>query len=70
MRMPVPQLDSFGEVVRWVIREMGALCPSPARLAAYRSDPEAEQYHDVRYHVDEVGCPLCRAELEQRTDKF
>lgn len=64
MPEPRPQLDSFAEVVRWVIEELGALCPSAERLAAYQADPQAAEYHDVRYHVEEAGCPICRAELQ------
>lgn len=59
-----PQLNSFGDVVRWVIDELGALCPSAARLAAYRVNPHAPEHHDVRYHVEEAGCRICRAELQ------
>ncbi len=64
MSEPLPQLSSFAEVVRWVIEELGALCPSPERLAAYHAHPHAAEYRDVRYHVEEAGCPICRAERE------
>jgi len=57
-----PQVHSFADVVRWVIEELGAMCPSPERLAAYLADPAAPEYRDLRYHVEEVGCPLCRAD--------
>lgn len=63
MNEPVPQLQTFADVVRWVVEELGALCPSPQRLAAYLADPQAPEYRDVRYHVEEARCPLCRAEL-------
>ncbi len=59
-----PQLYSFGDVVRWVIEELGALCPSEARLAAYHDNRQAAEYHDVRYHVEQARCPICRAELQ------
>ncbi len=64
MPEPLPQLGSFAEVVRWVIEELGALCPTAQRLAAYHAHPQAPEYHDVRYHVEEAGCPICRAELQ------
>jgi hypothetical protein len=66
MREPPQQLGTFAEVVRWVIHELGALCPSPERLEAYRVCPQGAELHDVRYHVEEAGCPICRAELETR----
>ena len=62
---PMPTPKSFGDVVRFVIEELGAICPSPERLAAYAADPEASEFSDIRYHVREAGCRLCRAELEQ-----
>ena len=60
--VPLPQLHSFGDVVRWVIEELGAMCPSVDRLAAYLADPLSAAHADVRYHVEEAGCRLCRAE--------
>lgn len=69
MTDPLPEFDSFAAVVRWVIEELGALCPSAERLAAYRADPHQTEFHDVRYHVEEAGCPLCRAELESPDDE-
>ncbi|HOA52897.1 MAG TPA: hypothetical protein PKI05_11630 [Thermogutta sp.] len=59
-----PQLQTLGDVVRWVINELGAMCPSPERLAAYLADPGAPELRDVRYHVEEAGCPICRAERD------
>jgi len=38
--------------------------PRPERLAAYAADPQATEYRDVRYHIQEAACPICRAELE------
>lgn len=63
----MPKLESLGDVVRWVIEEVGAFCPSPERLAKYRSNPNADDLRDVRYHVEEAGCKLCRYELSQPT---
>lgn len=65
MSTPPPQLTSFAEVVRWVIDELGAMCPSPERLAAYLANPQAAEYRDVRYHVEEAGCAICRAEVAE-----
>ncbi len=59
-----PPLHSFGDVVHWVIEERGAMCPSPQRLAAYRQQPHDKQFSDIRYHVEEAGCRICRALLE------
>ena len=59
----VPKLHSCEEVVVWVIEELGALCPSPERLASYAANPQAE-HHDIRYHVEEAGCRICRATIE------
>lgn len=56
----LPKLFSFSDVVHWVVEELGGLCPSPERLAAYLADPSADEYRDVRYHVEEARCPLCR----------
>jgi hypothetical protein len=58
------QLDSFGEVVRWLIEELGAFCPAAQRLRAYAARPDDPSLRDVRYHVQEAGCRLCRDELE------
>ena len=64
---PTPELRSFGDVVRWVIDELGAMCPSPERLQAHRRTPEAPALRDVRYHVEEAGCRLCRVDLQGRS---
>ena len=65
-KTPMPALRSFDDVVRWVIDELGAMCPSPERLHAYRRTPDAPAFRDVRYHVEEAGCRLCRADLQGR----
>lgn len=57
-------MHSFGDVVRWVIEDLGAMCPSAERLAHYARTPEAPDVSDVRYHVVDAGCRLCRIELE------
>jgi len=62
MGEPIPELHSFADVVRWVVEELGALCPSPQRLDAYHARPQAAEYRDVRYHLEEARCPICRAE--------
>jgi hypothetical protein len=74
-----PAPETLGEVVRWVIEETDALCPSPERLASYAafvrsgrhqlaSRPRmADPLCDIRYHVEEAHCRLCRAELEHLT---
>ncbi|MCR4415324.1 MAG: hypothetical protein NUV77_23170 [Thermoguttaceae bacterium] len=61
-----PEFRAFADVVHWVIDELGAMCPSAERLAAYRLHPDAPEYRDVRYHVEEAACRLCRAELERQ----
>ena len=59
-----PRLNSLGQVVRWVIDELGAMCPSPERLAAYLANPRDPALADVRYHVEDAACPICRAERD------
>ncbi|MGQ9574612.1 MAG: hypothetical protein ACUVUC_04790 [Thermoguttaceae bacterium] len=62
MSGPLPPLASFAEVAHWVIDELGALCPSPERLRAYYAHPQPGRDRDIRYHVEEAGCRICRAE--------
>jgi len=59
-----PELKTLGDVVRWVIAELGAMCPSPERLAAYFANPDDVSLRDVQYHVEEARCPICQAERE------
>ncbi len=54
---------TFEAVVRWVIEEMGALCPSSERLAAYLANPQSPEFIDVQYHVRQAGCCICNAEI-------
>lgn len=58
-----PTLTTFEDVVRWAIDELGAMCPSPARLQECIQTTDAVQFSDIRFHVDDVGCRLCEAEL-------
>ncbi|RMG40350.1 MAG: sigma-70 family RNA polymerase sigma factor [Planctomycetota bacterium] len=66
VRVPVgaaeARFSSFEEVVRFVVEEMGALCPNPERLAAYRETAHASNLSDVRYHVEAAECRICREE--------
>ena len=64
MKQHGPQLYSFSDVVHWVVEECGAMCPSPRRLAEYRENPQDKQFGDIRYHVEEAGCRICRALLD------
>jgi DNA-directed RNA polymerase specialized sigma24 family protein len=59
------RFSNFAEVLRFVINEMGALCPSETRLLQYRANPSHPDYHDVHYHVREAACRLCNADLEK-----
>ncbi|NUQ61154.1 MAG: hypothetical protein HUU20_01615 [Pirellulales bacterium] len=68
-QQPPLNLNSVADVVRWVIDELGALCPSPERLAAYSADPQAVEHRDIRYHVEEARCGTCRADLEAAAAK-
>jgi hypothetical protein len=61
----LPELHSFADVIHWVIDELDAMCPSPERLAAYAAHPHDPQFSDVRFHVEEAGCRLCQAELDE-----
>ena len=54
---------NFSEVLHRVVHEAGALCPSDQRLSLYSASPEKAELRDVRYHVEEAGCPLCAARL-------
>jgi len=54
---------SLADVVHWVVTELGAFCPSPERLAAYRRTPHISELEDVRYHVEVVKCKICSAGL-------
>jgi len=57
-------------LIRWLIEEAGAMCPSTKRLEDFQAsglamiaaDPKA--FRDVRHHVDEAGCRLCQATLD------
>jgi DNA-directed RNA polymerase specialized sigma24 family protein len=60
----MPEIRRFGDIVRWVIEEMGALCPSLERLKEYAKRPEAPEFSDILYHVEEAGCRHCRIELD------
>lgn len=55
---------SFHDVVRFVVDEMGALCPGPDRLEEYRQSPHQEGFRDLRYHIEEAGCRHCREEVQ------
>jgi hypothetical protein len=59
-----PCLNTLGDVVRWVVDELGAMCPSPERLAAYWASPRDLGLADIRYHVEEAACPICLAERD------
>jgi len=63
-----PQLNSLGDVVRWVVDELGALCPSPERLRQYFKNPQDSAFRDVHYHVEELKCPICNAERDAWSD--
>ncbi len=65
MKASVPQFQSFAEVVRWVIQELGGLCPSQERLLQWKAEPQREDLRDVRFHVQEARCQICLAVLEQ-----
>ena len=52
---------NFSEVLHRVVHEAGALCPSDERLTLYLASPDETELRDVRYHVEEAGCPLCAA---------
>ncbi|MDC0176259.1 sigma-70 family RNA polymerase sigma factor [Planctomycetaceae bacterium] len=63
-RPQIPQFQSLGEVCRWVIKDLGGMCPSLERLTKYRRQhPGSTELSDVRYHVEEAGCHLCREDL-------
>ncbi len=49
------------EVLMRVVNEFGALCPSDDRLARFEQQPQADEFSDLRYHIQEVPCLLCQA---------
>lgn len=49
------------EVLMRVVNEFGALCPSDERLTQFEQEPQAVEFSDLRYHIQEVPCPLCQA---------
>ena len=53
---------NFHEVLQRVVHEAGVLCPSDERLTLYFTSPSEVELRDVRYHVEEAGCPLCAAQ--------
>ncbi|MCL6508920.1 MAG: hypothetical protein K6T59_18080, partial [Bryobacteraceae bacterium] len=59
------EFNSFEDVLRFVVDEMGALCPDPLRVQKYAQNPNNEGFCDVRYHVEEAGCRHCREELSE-----
>lgn len=64
-----PRLKNLGDVVRWVVDELGALCPSPERLKSFFDNPRDPAVRDIRYHVEEVKCPICNAEWDAQKDR-
>lgn len=62
---PAPQ--NLAEVVRWVVEELGAVCPGPERLHAYRATPNNPELEDVRYHLETACCRICQAHAEPAT---
>lgn len=55
---------SFNDVLRFVVEEMGALCPDPQRVEAYVETPNALELSDVRYHIEEADCRLCDTSVD------
>lgn len=64
--------QTFSDLVRFVVDEVGALCPSEERLTDFVQDPNAANLADVRYHVTKAhwyadpaqtirGCRICQA---------
>jgi RNA polymerase sigma factor (sigma-70 family) len=50
---------SFEDVLRFVVDDIGALCPSAERMENYWRNPSEEQCADIRYHVQECRCRHC-----------
>lgn len=64
---PAGQFSRFEDVLDFVVKEMGALCPSEKRLREYAKHPDDPQFADIRYHVTEVQCRLCCSDLQLET---
>jgi len=50
---------SFEDVLRFVVDDIGALCPSAERMENYWHNPSEEECADIRYHVQECRCRHC-----------
>jgi DNA-directed RNA polymerase specialized sigma24 family protein len=50
---------SFEDVLRFVVDDIGALCPSAERMENYWRNPSEEECADIRYHVQECRCRHC-----------
>ena len=59
--VPADVPRNFHEVLMRVVNEVGALCPSDERLAQFEQQPHSAEFSDLRYHIEEVPCPLCQA---------
>jgi hypothetical protein len=60
----VVQVQNTSELFRWIMNEAGALCPAEDRLREYLAAPQGKNLHDVRYHVEQAACPMCRGVLD------
>lgn len=57
---------SFVALLRWLVEELGAMCPSSERLEAFAANPKEPSFHDLRFHVNGAGCKLCQSLLADR----
>ena len=65
----LPPLRTFDDVLRFVIEEMGAMCPSLSRLTDYVANRHVKDFSDVHYHVEEADCRLCQAKINEFLQK-
>jgi DNA-directed RNA polymerase specialized sigma24 family protein len=61
----VSEVKLLGDLVRWVMDHTDAMCPSLDRLRAFARDRGSTALPDVRFHVEDVPCHLCSAELAE-----
>lgn len=57
-------IGTMGDVIRWVIQNTDAMCPSNLRLRQYAASPGRPELQDVAYHVKQAPCRICQVELD------
>ena len=58
--MNTPDFDRMRQLFHWVATSTDVFCPLPERLTSYMKNRNAFEFSDLRYHVDDLGCPFCQ----------